>query len=116
MKKEEGSFWPRWRHRWTYLASLYNQKKDNNQFKNKKQPELPENHTVWKSDKQRVKETFIQAGRRDEMGSRGAENTRQGTTGGPGYLRADKPGETTVERDRPHNPGFQCGEIKPQNL
>ena len=34
---------------------------DNNQFKNKEQ-ELPENQTVWKSDSQRVKETFIQTG------------------------------------------------------
>ena len=32
------------------------------------------------------------------------------------HLHADKPGGTTGERDRPHNPGFQHGEIKPQNL
>ena len=42
-----------------HFASLYNQK-DINKFKNKKQPELPENRTVWKSDNQGVKEeTFI---------------------------------------------------------
>ena len=29
---------------------------------------------------------------------------------------ADKPGGTTGEQDRPHNPGFQWGEIKPQPL
>ena len=28
----------------------------------------------------------------------------------------DKPGGTTGERARPCNPGFQHGEIKPQNL
>ena len=38
-------FWPRWRHWWKSFASSYNQKKDNNQFKNKKSPELPENLT-----------------------------------------------------------------------
>ena len=32
------------------------------------------------------------------------------------HLRADKPGGTTGEGDRPHNPGFQHGEIKPQSL
>ena len=35
-------FWPRWRHRHIYCATLHNQEKDN-KFKNKKQPELPEN-------------------------------------------------------------------------
>ena len=34
------------------------------QFENKKQPELTENRTVWKSDKQGDKETLIQTGRR----------------------------------------------------
>ena len=29
--------------------------KEGQQFKNKKQPELTENQTVWKSDNQRVK-------------------------------------------------------------
>ena len=32
------------------------------------------------------------------------------------HFHADKPGGTTGERERPHNPGFQHGEIKPQNL
>ena len=58
-------------------ASLpqHNQKKDNNEFKNKKQPELPENQTVWKSDNQEVKEeTFILTCRRGghrQLGQRG---------------------------------------------
>ena len=32
------------------------------------------------------------------------------------HLHADKLGGTTGEQDRPHNPGFQFREIKPQNL
>ena len=48
-----------------YVNTSHNQKKDNNKFKNKKQPELTENRTVWKSNNQGVKEeTFIQTGRR----------------------------------------------------
>ena len=50
-----------WRYRQICFASSHNQNKDNNQYKNKKQPELPENQTAWKSDNQGVKEeTFIQ--------------------------------------------------------
>ena len=48
----------------THTASSHNQKKDN-KYKNKKQPELPENQTVSKSNNQGVKEeTFIQTDRR----------------------------------------------------
>ena len=62
------------------LCFLHNQKKDNNQFKNEKQPDLPENRTVWKSDKQEVKEeTFIQTGRRDGDGQPGQEDQWQGS-------------------------------------
>ena len=32
------------------------------------------------------------------------------------HLHEDKPGGTTGEWDRQHNPGFQHGKIKPQNL
>ena len=32
------------------------------------------------------------------------------------HLHVDKPGGTTGEQDRLCNPGFQCREIKPQNL
>ena len=35
---------------------------------------------------------------------------------GPTNLCADKPGRTTGKQDRPSNLGFQCGEIKSQNL
>ena len=32
------------------------------------------------------------------------------------HSHADKLGGTTGKRDRPHDPVFQCGEIKPKNL
>ena len=38
------------------LCLLAQPKEDNTKYKNKKQPELPENQTVWKSDNQGVKE------------------------------------------------------------
>ena len=47
-------FRPRWRHRKTHCTEFHNQKKDDNKFKNKKQSELPENKTVWKSNNQGV--------------------------------------------------------------
>ena len=37
---------------------------DNNQSKNNKQPDMPENQTAWNSDNQGVKETFTQMGRK----------------------------------------------------
>ena len=105
-----------------YTASSHNQK--DNKFKNKKQPELTENQTVWKSDNQGVKEeTFIQTSRRGGDGQPSGEDSQQG--GGwwnrwlvePAvpHLHTDKPGGTTGKRERPPNPGFQCREIKPQN-
>ena len=51
-KKADTDFQPRWKHRQKCFASLHNQKKDNNQSKNNKQPEVQENQTVWKSDNQ----------------------------------------------------------------
>ena len=57
------------------LTQRRRNEKDSNKFKNKKQPELPENRTVWKSDNQGVKEeTFIETGRRGrdrKLGQRG---------------------------------------------
>ena len=32
------------------------------------------------------------------------------------HLHVEKLGGTTGDHDRPYNTGFQCGEIKPQNL
>ena len=74
-----------------YIDTLcfLNQKENNNQFKNKNPPELPENRTVRKSDNQGLKEeTSIQTRLVGgvEMGSQGGEDTRQsywlGTGGG----------------------------------
>ena len=42
------------------LASLHNQKEDNNQSKNNKQSEVSENQTAWNSDNQEIKETVNQ--------------------------------------------------------
>ena len=88
---------------------------------------MPENQTVWKSDNQEVKkETFIQTVGGVEMGSQGEEDSRQSgrqledqvrwqlAKQVVPHLHADKPGGTNGERDRPHNPGFQHGEKKPQ--
>ena len=47
-----------------HFASSHNQKKDNNQSKNNKHSEVPENQTAWNSDNQGVKETFTQTGSR----------------------------------------------------
>ena len=38
---------------------MHNQKKDYNQSKDNKGPEVPENQTARNSDNQEVKETFI---------------------------------------------------------
>ena len=50
-------------------------------LKTEKQPELPENRTVWKSDNQRVKEkTFIQTYRKGTDGQHWGENFQQGSS------------------------------------
>ena len=71
------------------FTSSNNQKKHNNQFKNKNQPELPENRAVWKSNNQGVKEeTFIQTGRRGRDGSKAERThgkTAAGRLGGPTF-------------------------------
>ena len=56
-----------------HFASSHNQKKDNNKFKNSKQPELPENQTAWNFDNQGNKETFILTGRRGGDGQQGED-------------------------------------------
>ena len=64
-------------------------------------------------------ETFIQTGRRDrdrQLGQRGHIARQQLEDQVVPHLCADKAGGTIREQDRPCNPGFQCGEIKPQNL
>ena len=73
--------------------------KNNNKFKNEKQPELTENGTAWMSDNQGVKEeTFIQTGRRGgdgQLGQRGLTARWQLEDPELPHLRADKPGGTT---------------------
>ena len=74
-------FQPRWRHRKTHSAPSHNQKKDNNKCKNKKQPELTENRTVWKSDNQGIKEkAFIQTRRSGRDGQQGRNDSWQGSS------------------------------------
>ena len=61
------------------LSLLAQPKEGQQQFKNKKQPELTENLTVWKSDNQGDKEeTFIQIGRRGRDGQLGRKDLWQG--------------------------------------
>ena len=60
------------------LCFLAQPKEGQQQFKNKKQLELTENRTVWKSNNEGVKEeTFIQTGRRGEDGQLGGEDSGQ---------------------------------------
>ena len=60
-------------------------KRRTQQFKNKKQPELTDNRTVWKSDNQGDEEdTFIQTGRRGKDWQRGRRGPRsKAAAGGP---------------------------------
>ena len=91
---------------------------DNKEFKNKKQPELTDNRTAWRSDNQGVEETFIQTSRRGRDGQPDGEDSqpvsswRTGTgevvAGGAAtpHLHADKPGGIAGEPDILSNPGF----------
>ena len=89
------------------LCLLTQPKEGQQQFKNKNQPELKENLTVWKSDNQGDKEeTFIQTGRRDGAGQLGGERT-PGKAAGPTHLvdcGANMVGSATASR--PHGPTF----------
>ena len=91
------------------LCLLAQPKEGQQQFKNKRQPELTENRTVWKSDKQGDKEeTFNQTGRRgrDGKGSQGRENSQQGR----GWLTQRGGGlwneAGSVTASRPRGPTF----------
>ena len=107
------------------LCLLAQPKEGQQQFKNRKQPELTENQTVWKSNNQGVKEeTFIQTGRRGGDGHPGREDywqggswrTQQGGGLWSGWAKLQLAGEAAVGGlgDRLHNPEFQLQEIKPQ--
>ena len=55
-----------------HTVAPHTMKEGQQQFKNKKQPELTENQTVWKSNNQGDKEeTFTQTGRRGRDGQPG---------------------------------------------
>ena len=79
------------------LCLLAQPKEGQQQLKNKKQPELTENRTVWKSDNQRVKEeTFIQPSRRGRDGQLGGEDSRdKAVAGGPCEVAASRAGGPT---------------------
>ena len=58
------------------FTSSHDQKEDNNQTKNNKQPEVLENQTAWNSDNQGIKETVNQTGQAGQTARAGlAERT-----------------------------------------
>ena len=62
------------------LRLLAQPKEGQQQFKNKKQPELTENRTAWKSDTKEIKKKHSSRPVGGvEMGSRGREDSRQGS-------------------------------------
>ena len=75
---------------------------------------------MWKYNNQGVKEeTFMQTCRRGgdgQLGRRGLTAKQWLEDQVVPHSCADKLGGTTREQDRLHNPVFQCGYIKPQNL
>ena len=116
---------------------MYNQKKDNNKFKNKNNQnfqkiELYGSQTTTELKKKHSPRPAGGA----ETGSWVERTHSKAAAGGPGWARhwlvdkarqwlaewvvphshVDKLGGTTGKRDRPHDPVFQCGEIKPKNL
>ena len=101
------------------MLCLLAQPKKNNKFKNKNNQncqkiELYGSPTTKEFKKKHSSRQVAGA----EMGSQGrVERTRsKAVAGGPAvpHSHIDKPGGTTGVRDRPHNPGFWLGEIKPQ--
>ena len=86
---------------------MHNQKKDNNKFENKKQLELTENQTVWKSDNQGIKEeTSSRLVGGAETGSQ-AERTRgKAVAGEPARQQI---ADWAVPHSRAHNREEQMG-------
>ena len=68
---------PRWRHRYKPFTSPHNHKEDNNQSKNNKQPEVPENQTAWNSNNQGIKETVNQINHTGKRETREMRKTGQ---------------------------------------
>ena len=85
---------------------LLAQPKEGQQFKNKKQTELTENQTEWKSNNQGDKEeTFIQTGRRGRDGQQGlVDQGGGGLWNGPGQAAASRPHKLVA--GRPCGPTF----------
>ena len=89
-------------------------KEGQQQFKNKKQPELTENRTVWKSANRDKEETFIQSSRRGGDGQPGGEDswqdggwrTQRGSRlwSGVGKAAAVQRGSSRWTSNRLHNP------------
>ena len=115
------------------LHLLTQPKEGQQQFKNKKQPELTENRTSWKLDKQGDKEeTFIQTSSRGGDGQPGQRGLvagqrlvdpvrwqivelKQLVDPAAPHSCIDKLEGMVGERNRLRNPGLQLREIKPQN-
>ena len=102
-----------------YTLLPHTTKRRTTNLKTKNKPETrkqTENRIVWKYNNQRVKEeTFIQTGKRGghwQSGWRRHMVRRQVAEQTVPHLRADKPGGTTADQDRPCNPGFQHGQNK----
>ena len=84
-----------------YTVPPHTTKRRTTNLKTKKQPELPENRIVWKSDNEGVKaETFIQTGRRGrdgQLGWKGCTARWWLEDWAVPHLHADKLGGTTGE-------------------
>ena len=71
------------------FASSHNQKKDSDQSKNNKQPEVPENQTAWNSDNQGVKRKFTKMDRRLAAEQKGPTARQQTTRARWGWLNGE---------------------------
>ena len=95
-------FWPRWRPK--CFSSLHNQRKDNNQFKNKEQPELPENQLYGSPTTKTLKKHSSKLVGEVEKAAK-AKRTRSKaklrTTQEIPHSCTNKPRGTMEEQDRP---------------
>ena len=102
-----------------HFASSYNQKKDNNKFKNKNNQncqkiELYGSLTI--RDLKKKDSSKLVGGWRRTAGVEWTHGKVAAEGQAVPHSCADKLGGTTGELDRPHNPGFWSRDIKPQNL
>ena len=87
------------------LCLLAQPKEGQQQFKNKKQPELTENRTVWKSNNQGDKDdTFIQTGRRGGDGSLEERTYSKAAAGGPREVAVCGTGWARLQLVQPRAP------------